>query len=124
MADEPVASLDASVRAQIINLFSHLRAEHGVSILFIAHDLAMVRHLCDRVGVMHGGRLVELAPAAALFDHPQHPYTRALLSAMTPPDPRMARSRPRIEFDAAAACGGTMREIAAGHHVLLQEELP
>ena len=87
MADEPVSSLDVSIQAQIINLFRHLQAEHGFSFLFIAHDLAMVRYLCDRVGVMYRGKLVECAPAEELFQHPLHGYTRALFSAIPLPDP-------------------------------------
>ena len=87
VADEPVSSLDVSIQAQIINLFRHLQAEHGFTFLFIAHDLAMVRYLCDRVGVMYRGKLVECAPAEELFRHPLHGYTRALLSAIPLPDP-------------------------------------
>ena len=86
VADEPIASLDVSIQAQIVNLFKHLQQEHGFSFLFIAHDLAMVEFLCDRVGVMYRGRLVETAPTAELFSNPLHPYTRALLSAIPVPD--------------------------------------
>lgn len=93
VADEPIASLDVSIQAQIVNLFKHLQAEHGFTFLFIAHDLAMVEFLCDRVGVMSKGRLVELAPTRQLYDSPQHPYTKALLAAMPIPDPRRERSR-------------------------------
>ncbi len=100
VADEPVASLDVSIQAQIINLFQHLREEHGFSILFIAHDLAMVEYLCDRVGVMYRGKLVELAPTRDLYANPRHPYTRALLSAIPQPDPRRERRRKLVNFDA------------------------
>ena len=93
VADEPIASLDVSIQAQIVNLFKHLQAEHGFTFLFIAHDLAMVEFLCDRVGVMSKGRLVELAPTRQLYDSPQHSYTKALLAAMPIPDPRRERSR-------------------------------
>ncbi len=93
VADEPIASLDVSIQAQIINLFKHLQAEHGFSILFIAHDLAVVRYLCDRVGVMYRGKLVETAPAKELFANPRHPYTKALLSAIPVPDPCKERKR-------------------------------
>ena len=93
VADEPVASLDVSIQAQIVNLFKHLQAEHGFTFLFIAHDLAMVEFLCDRVGVMVQGRLVELAPTKALYENPRHPYTQALLAAMPVPDPRIERAR-------------------------------
>ena len=86
VADEPIASLDVSIQAQIVNLFRHLQREHGFSFLFIAHDLAMVEFLCDRVGVLYHGKLVEVAPVRALYDHPLHPYTKALLAAMPVPD--------------------------------------
>ncbi|MDE6662733.1 MAG: ATP-binding cassette domain-containing protein [Lachnospiraceae bacterium] len=91
VADEPIAALDVSIQAQIINLFKHLQKEHGFSILFIAHDLAVVKYLCDRVGVMYHGRLVEVAPTEELFENPKHPYTKALLSAIPVPDPRLER---------------------------------
>ena len=74
--------MDVSIQAQIINLFKHLQAEHGFSFLFISHDLAMVEFLCDRVGVMYQGKLVEMAPVKELFEHPRHPYTKSLLSAI------------------------------------------
>ena len=122
IADEPIASLDVSIQAQIINLFKHLQAEHGFSILFIAHDLAMVEYLCDRVGVMHQGKLVEIAPTAELYSNPQHPYTQALLSAIPLPDPIRERSRPHIDFDELRfSTDGTLREIRPGHFVLREE---
>lgn len=96
IADEPVASLDVSIQAQIINLFAHLREEHGFSILFIAHDLAIVRYLCDRVGVMYQGKLVETAETEELFSNPQHPYTKSLLSAIPIPDPIRERERKSV----------------------------
>lgn len=91
IADEPVASLDVSIQAQIINLFKHLQAAHGFSFLFISHDLAMVEFLCDRVGVMYHGKLVEAGPVKELFEHPKHPYTKALLSAIPIPEPERER---------------------------------
>ena len=124
VADEPVASLDVSIQAQIINLFSHLRKEHGFSILFIAHDLAVVRYLCDRVGVMYHGTIVELAPVRELFEHPQHPYTRALLSAIPVPDPLLERKRRRLEFDGTKPeHPGELQEIAPGH-LVRRSEMP
>lgn len=123
VADEPVAALDVSIQAQIINLFSHLRQEHGFSILFIAHDLSMVEYLCDRVGVMYRGRLVEIGPTEAVFARPRHDYTRALLSAIPLPDPIRERQRQRVDFDAVTFCReGTMTETEPGHFVLLGEE--
>lgn len=93
VADEPVSSLDVSVQAQIINLFKHLQAEHGFSFLFIAHDLSVVKYLCDRVGVMYNGKLVEVAPTEELFKNPVHPYTKSLLSAALIPDPKREKTR-------------------------------
>ena len=93
VADEPIASLDVSIQAQIVNLFRHLQKEHGFSFLFIAHDLSMVRFLCDRVGVMHDGKLVEVGNVEDIFRHPKHPYTKALIESIPIPDPRMERQR-------------------------------
>lgn len=123
VADEPVAALDVSIQAQIINLFSHLRQEHGFSILFIAHDLAMVEYLCDRVGVMYRGKLVELGPTETVFAHPRHDYTKALLSAIPLPDPIRERQRRRLDFDAMTfRRDGVMGEVEPGHFVLTGEE--
>ncbi|MCZ8522277.1 MULTISPECIES: ABC transporter ATP-binding protein [Paenibacillus] len=93
VADEPVSALDVSIQAQIINLFSDLRESRNLTYLFISHDLSVVEHLCDRVGVMYLGSLVELAPRDELFSRPLHPYTRALLSAVPVPDPAVRRER-------------------------------
>ena len=124
VADEPIASLDVSIQAQIINLLRHCNREHGCSMLFIAHDLSMVEYLCDRVGVMYHGRLVELAPTAQLFANPQHPYTKALLSAIPIPDPIAERNRKRMDFDEITFDrDGVLTEIAPGHFVLRKEEL-
>lgn len=122
VADEPIASLDVSIQAQIVNLLRHCNEQHGCSMLFIAHDLSMVEYLCDRVGVMYRGRLVEVAPTAALYSNPRHPYTQALLSAIPVPDPIAERSRTRIDFDALAFDrDGVLTEVAPDHFVLEQE---
>ena len=124
VADEPIASLDVSIQAQIINLLRHCNREHGCSMLFIAHDLSMVEYLCDRVGVMYHGKLVELAPTAELYANPQHPYTKALLSAIPIPDPIAERKRKRMDFDETAFDReGTMTEVAPGHFVLRKEDM-
>ena len=123
VADEPIASLDVSIQAQIVNLFRHLQQEHGFSILFIAHDLAMVEYLCDRIGVMYRGRLVELAPSRELAENPLHPYTRLLLSAIPIPDPIRERARPAVRFDELSfPTAGTLREQTPGHYVLTPDE--
>ena len=119
IADEPVASLDVSIQAQIINLFRHLQQEHGFSILFIAHDLAMVEFLCDRVGVMYHGKLVELADTTELYEHPLHPYTKILLSAIPIPDPIAERKKVRPDYSAMKFdTEGQLVEVAPGHFVL------
>ena len=119
VADEPVAALDVSIQAQIINLFRHLQEEHGFSILFIAHDLAMVEYLCDRVGVLYRGKLVECAPTRALFSNPTHPYTQALLSAIPIPDPRLARAQAAAPAEEREyVLGQRMIEVAPDHFVL------
>lgn len=119
VADEPVASLDVSIQAQIINLFQHLQRDHGFSFLFIAHDLAMVEFLCDRVGVMYRGKLVELAPTKQLYGNPLHPYTKALLSAIPIADPVLARRQKALVYDGTGLDGPLQFvERLPGHFVL------
>ena len=123
VCDEPVSALDVSIQAQVINTFEELQQKLGISYLFIAHDLAMVEYLCDRIGVMYRGRLVELAGAAELAANPLHPYTRLLLSAIPVPDPIRERSRPAVCFDDMDfPTRGTLREVLPGHYVLTPED--
>ena len=121
VADEPIAALDVSIQAQIVNLFRHLQQEHGFTFLFIAHDLSMVEFLCDRVGVLYHGRLVELATAKELYANPLHPYTQALLSAIPVPDPRRERNRVLPEFPDTFPTDGVWTEETPEHFVLKGE---
>ena len=123
IADEPVSALDVSIQAQVINLLNDLRKELGLTILFIAHDLSVVKYFSDRIGVMYFGNLVELATSDELFAHPLHPYTRSLLSAIPLPDPIYEKQRKRIVYNPLAdhnytTEAPTLREVAPGHFVM------
>ena len=96
VCDEPVSALDVSIQAQVINMFGELQQQLGLTYLFIAHDLLVVRHISDRIAVMYLGRMVELADAGEIYDHPLHPYSKSLLSAVPVPDPKIARANQRI----------------------------
>ena len=126
IADEPVSALDVSIQAQVINLLNELRHELGLTILFVAHDLSVVKYFSDRIGVMYFGKMVELASADELFRHPMHPYTRSLLSAIPLPDPRYEKQRVRISYNPLRDHDYTseqpsFREVLPGHFVLCSD---
>lgn len=127
IADEPVSALDVSIQAQVINLLNDLRNKFGLTILFIAHDLSVVKYFSDRIGVMYFGNMVELAPSDELFAHPLHPYTRSLLSAIPLPDPIYEKNRKRITYNPLAEHDysvnkPSMREVSPGHFVYCNDE--
>jgi oligopeptide transport system ATP-binding protein len=121
IADEPISSLDVSIRAQVINLLFALREKLGLTILFIAHDLSVVRFFCDRIAVMYNGKVVEMAPSEELFKNPMHPYTVSLLSAIPQPDPDYEKNRQRIHYNPRQhqylTDLPTLQEIGPNHHV-------
>ena len=122
IADEPISALDVSIRAQVINLLNDLRASMGLTILFIAHDLSVVKYFSDRIGVMYFGNMVEMATSDELFAHPLHPYTRSLLSAIPLPDPESEKGRIRIRYNPLvdheySTETPEFREIVPGHFV-------
>lgn len=127
IADEPVSALDVSIQAQVINLLNDLRDRFDLTVLFIAHDLSVVKYFSDRIGVMYFGKMVELADSDELFRHPLHPYTRSLLSAIPLPDPEYEKVRKRIEYNPLAEHDYTVdkpsvREVAPGHFVYCNDE--
>ena len=126
VADEPVSALDVSIQAQVINLLNELREKFGLTILFIAHDLSVVKYFSDRIGVMYFGKMVELADSEELFRHPLHPYTKSLLSAIPLPDPITEKNRKRIVYNALAEHDysvdtPSLREVSPGHFVYCNE---
>jgi oligopeptide transport system ATP-binding protein len=126
IADEPISALDVSIQAQIINLLNELRKKFGLTILFIAHNLSVVKFFCDRIAVMYYGRVVEIADSEELFKHPLHPYTKALLSAVPLPDPDYEKTRKRIAYNPSlrkfTVDKPKMVEIYPGHFVYASEE--
>lgn len=128
VADEPISALDVSIQAQVINLLNDLRKKYGITIMFIAHDLSVVRYFSDRIGVMYYGHLVEVTTSDELFKNPLHPYTRSLLSAVPAPDPRFEKNRkrivyrPKIDHNYTVDTMPVLHEITKGHFVLANDE--
>ncbi|OME20423.1 peptide ABC transporter substrate-binding protein [Paenibacillus odorifer] len=120
VCDEPISALDVSVQAQVVNMLEDLQSEFGLTYLFVAHDLSMVRHISDRIGVMYGGRLVEVAESDELYENPIHPYTKALLSSILETDPRRANQRIILDGysqEYGRAETSTLQEVSPGHYV-------
>ena len=126
IADEPISALDVSIRAQVLNLLSELQKEHGLTYLFIAHDLSVMRFICDRIAVIHKGVIVELADTEKLFEHPLHPYTRSLLSAIPMPDPDAEKNKILEIYDPSihnyAVDKPCWMEIEDGHYIMANGE--
>lgn len=126
IADEPISALDVSIQAQVINLLNDLRSNLGITIMFIAHDLSVVKYFSDRIGVMYYGKLVELASKDELFRNPLHPYTKSLLSAVPKPDPHSERTRQRIVYDTSVHDYSVekpkLHEIKPGHFIYANTE--
>lgn len=126
IADEPISALDVSIRAQVINLLLDLQKEKGLTYLFIAHDLSVVRFISDRVAVIHKGRIVELAETEKLYQHPLHPYTISLMSAIPVPDPRVEKNKKLVVYDPSIhhydEDPPSWVEIEEGHFILANEE--
>lgn len=126
IADEPISALDVSIQAQVINILNDLKEKLALTILFIAHDLSVVKYFCDRIAVMYYGKIVELTTSDELFAHPLHPYTRSLLSAIPRPDPIYEKSRTRIPYNPSTAHDyrvdkPVLTEIKPGHFVLANQ---
>ncbi|KRN88364.1 ABC transporter ATP-binding protein [Ligilactobacillus ceti] len=130
IADEPISALDVSIQAQVVNLLKDLQKEQGLTYLFIAHDLSMVKFISDRIGVMHYGKLLEVGPADEVYNEPLHDYTASLVSAVPVPDPEFERNRRQIPYDASIedesdGVPRRLHEITPGHYVRCKEsEIP
>ena len=127
IADEPISALDVSIQAQILNILNDLRKELGLTILFIAHDLSVVKYFSNRVAVMNAGRIVEMSSSDEIYRDPQHAYTKSLLSAIPVPDPLVEKKRQRIHYDKASGVyqpedNPLLREIKPGHFVLMSDK--
>lgn len=124
ICDEPISALDVSIQAQVVNLLQDLQKEKNLTYLFIAHDLSMVKHISNRIGVMHHGKLLEMGTSDEIYHYGVHPYTESLLSAIPLPDPDYERTRKRIKYTAPKEDGipRKMQEIAEGHYVYASDE--
>lgn len=124
IADEPISALDVSIQAQVVNLMLKLQKERGITFLFIAHDLSMVKYISDRIAVMHFGKIVELGSADEIYYHPLHDYTKSLLSAIPQPDPDSERTRKRVAYqeDESKNSERKLQEIRADHYVFVTDE--
>lgn len=124
ICDEPISALDVSIQAQVVNLLQDLQEEHNLTYLFIAHDLSMVKHISDRIGVMYLGKLLEVGTSDEIYNFGIHPYTESLLSAIPMPDPETERTRKRIKYEPVKDDGKTrtMQEIAPGHFVYAADD--
>ena len=127
IADEPISALDVSIQAQVLNLMNKLRKELGLTILFVAHDLSVVKYFSDRIAVMNRGRIVEMAPSDVLYNNPIHPYTKSLLSAIPVPNPLVEKKRQRFDYDPAMhnyseTNQPRMIEVEPEHFVFLSDE--
>lgn len=125
IADEPISALDVSIRAQVLNLMNKFKEERGLTYMFIAHDLSVVRYFSDRIAVIHKGRIVEIAPTEELFAHPLHPYTHSLLQAVPMPDPKIEKSKELVIYDESkrdlSGEKPQLREIRPGHFVFAND---
>lgn len=125
IADEPISALDVSIQAQVVNLMKELQEQKGLTYLFIAHDLSMVKYISDRIGVMHYGKLLEIGPAEEVYNHPLHLYTESLVSAVPQPDPEFERNRRQVVYDSTPEFDGKKRqmvEITPEHFVHASED--
>lgn len=125
IADEPISALDVSIQAQVVNLMKRLQEKQGLTYLFIAHDLSMVKYISDRIGVMHWGKMLEIGTSDDVYNNPIHPYTKSLLSSIPEPDPDKERQRVSFQYDSSDELDGQERqmvEITPGHFVLATEE--
>ena len=124
IADEPISALDVSIQAQVVNLMLKLQKERGITFLFIAHDLSMVKYISDRIAVMHFGKIVELGSADEIYYHPLHDYTKSLLSAIPQPDPDSERTRKRVAYqeDESKNSERKLQEIRPDHYVFVTDE--